>query len=102
MERSFLDIVATTCFGLAILHTFLVKRFQRIAHRYSPGSAGENFFHLLGEVEVVFGVWAGIYLLVLMAQGGVGETVHYLESRDFTEPAFVFVIMAVCSTKPIL
>lgn len=94
--------VATACFALAILHTFLVNRFQNLAHHYEAGSAGENFFHLLGEVEVVFGIWAGLFLIFLGVTQSPGAAVHYLETRNFTEPAFVFVIMAVCATRPIL
>ena len=30
------------------------------------------------------------------------EAVHFLETRNFTEPAFVFVIMVICATRPIL
>ena len=53
MDPTTLEIIATTLFGLAILHTFTVKRFEHIAHRYPNGSIGENFFHVLAEVEIV-------------------------------------------------
>jgi hypothetical protein len=96
------ETVATLCFAFAIAHTFSVQQFQRLAHRYREGSAGENFFHLLGEVEVVFGIWAAIFILYLAVHQGSAEAIGYLESRNFTEPAFVFVIMTVCSTRPIL
>lgn len=96
------EITATVCFALAILHTFLVKRFQHLAHSYPSGSVGENLFHLLGEIEVVFGFWAGLYLLAVMLTAGASEAIQYLEGQNFTEPAFVFVIMTVCSTRPIL
>lgn len=102
MGANLTEIVATTCFALSILHTFSVKQFQRLANRYPTGSAAENFFHLLGEVEVVFGVWGGLFLLFLASTSGMKEMTHYLEGRDFTEPAFVFVIMTICSTRPIL
>jgi Na+/H+ antiporter NhaD/arsenite permease-like protein len=103
MDKSFvLNIIAATFFALAILHTFLVKQFRYVANLYPSGSVAENFFHLLGEVEVVFGFWAGLYLVCLMSIQGSHEALGYLESCNFTEPAFVFVIMTVCSTKPIL
>ncbi len=97
-----IELVATICFSLAILHTFSVKRFQHIAHRYPEGSPLENFFHLIGEVEVVFGFWAAIFLAFLAFYSGSSSAISYLESQNFTEPAFVFVIMVVCSTRPIL
>ena len=96
------EIVATVCFVLAILHTFLVKYFQHIARRFPDGSVGENLFHLLGEVEIVFGVWAGVFLTFLALSQTGRNAVEYLQSRNFTEPTFVFVIMTVCSTRPIL
>jgi hypothetical protein len=97
-----IQIVATLCFALAVVHTFLVKKFQKASHRYPEGSVGENLLHLLGEIEVVFGIWAGVFLLFFMIAGGVERSLGYLESRNFTEPVFVFVIMAVCSSRPIL
>lgn len=96
------DKIATVFFALAILHTFLVKRFQHQARKYAEGSVGENFFHLLGEVEVVFGLWAGLYLAALALLSGSHSAVEYLGTRNFTEPAFVFVIMTVCATRPVL
>jgi hypothetical protein len=101
MQHS-IEILATACFALAIVHTFLVKFIQGLAHNYPEGSVGENFFHLLGEVEVVFGLWAAIFLAFYAFHSGGTEALHYLESRNFTEPAFVFVIMCVCATQPIL
>lgn len=98
----FIEAFATFCFAAAILHTFLVKFIQGLSHRYAEGSVGENLFHLLGEVEVVFGLWAAVFLTYLAFNAGGAEAVHYLESRNFTEPGFVFVIMCVCATRPIL
>jgi hypothetical protein len=97
-----LNYVATALFVIAILHTFLVSRFRHVAKKFPEGSIGENFFHLLGEVEVVFGLWAAVLLSIYSAHSGIPAAIEYLEKRDFTEPAFVFVIMTVCSTRPIL
>lgn len=101
-EHQFISYGASLFFALAVLHTFSVKFFQEIAHKYPDGSAGENFFHLLGEVEVVFGIWAGIFILFFMAVAGFEKPLEYLQARNFTEPMFVFVIMAICATRPIL
>jgi hypothetical protein len=97
-----LDIASTLFFALAVLHTFLVKWFQSLAKKFPHGSVGENLFHLLGEVEVVFGIWGALYILLSWTVRGGDETIAYLESRNFTEPAFVFVIMTICSTQPVL
>ena len=96
------QIVATALFAVAVLHTFSVSLFQRRAARYPEGSIGENFFHLLGEVEIAFGLWAGalaVYLAVFIAPQ---TSIEYLESRNFTEPLFVFVAMVIAATRPII
>lgn len=99
---SSIEITATVLFAFAVLHTFAVKRFQRIALQFPEGSIGENFFHLLGEVEVVFGLWAGVLIVSIALLKGGNEAVQYVESLNFTEPAFVFVVMAVAATRPIV
>ncbi len=98
----FVQYVATGLFAVAILHTFLVKKFAELSHRYPDGSMGENFFHLLAEIEVVFGFWAGVFVLFLAAVLSPSDAIHYVETRNYTEPVFVFVIMTVCATKPVL
>lgn len=101
-DQLIIQYSATVCFALAILHTFSVKIFQGLSHKYADGSVGENLFHLLGEVEVVFGIWAGIFIAFFMIASGTEQTIAYLQGRNFTEPMFVFVIMAVCASRPIL
>lgn len=96
------EVMGTALFFIAILHTFSVKQFQHLAKGYPEGSVGENVFHLLGEVEVVFGLWAAVLLGFLALNQGSSEAIHYLEARNFAEPAFVFVIMVVCGTRPVL
>lgn len=102
MTGTTIEIVATSLFGAAIIHTFSVKRFQHLAHKYPTGSIGENLFHLLGEVEIVFGIWAAALIVSMLALSGAHEAIHYLESLNFTEPAFVFVIMTMAATRPVI
>lgn len=102
MTASTPQILATALFAVAIAHTFSVNQFRKISSRFEEGSIGENVFHLLAEVEVVFALWAGILVLSLMAMVGQEGVVHYMDSLDFTEPVFVFVIMAVAATRPVI
>jgi hypothetical protein len=94
-----MDYLAAVIFGLALLHTFMVKRFEHWAHRY-PAQA--SVFHLLGEVEVVFGLWALVLIVLMAGVKGGAPALHYLESRQYTEPMFVFVIMVMAASRPIL
>ncbi|MGI9142778.1 MAG: putative Na+/H+ antiporter, partial [Fluviibacter sp.] len=94
-----MELIATTIFAVAVLHTFSTKFFARLAH-VQPAHAG--FWHLLSEVEVVFGFWAFIFMLVVFFFMGQSTAVEYVESRNFTEPFFVFAIMVIAASRPIL
>lgn len=94
-----LEIIAATLFAVALIHTFSAKQFERFSHRF-PRHAG--LFHLLGEVEVVFGLWAVVLVLAMAIVAGGAEALAYAESRQYTEPLFVFVVMVVAASRPIL
>ncbi len=94
-----LQIVAASLFALALIHTFSTKFFEHLAHT-RPAHAG--VWHLLAEVEIVFGVWAMVLVVVMGLMSGFAAATQYLDSRNFTEPLFVFVIMVVAASKPVL
>jgi hypothetical protein len=93
------EIIAASIFAVAVVHTFSTKFFAHLAH-LQPRHAG--LWHLLAEVEVVFGFWAFVLIGALFWISGEASAVTYLESRNFTEPAFVFVIMVIAASRPIL
>lgn len=111
------NLVSTLIFGLAIVHTFAAKRLTIIAHHVQEAHAAEQekagaeptpsikaeFLHFLGEVEVIFGLWAVILAAAITWSQGWSVAKHYLnDSVNYTEPLFVFVIMALASTQPVL
>lgn len=91
--------IAAALFVIAIVHTFSTKFFEHLAHT-RPAHAG--IWHLLGEVEVVFGFWALVLALAMVAIEGTTAATEYIETRNFTEPMFVFAIMVIAGTRPIL
>ena len=93
------ELLATVLFALAIIHTFSVPMFARIANRPGPH---QGLWHLLAEVEGVFGFWATIFLVFMAATGGIDAAVKYMDGRNFTEPLFVFAIMVIAASRPIL
>lgn len=99
MSPTLIQTLAAVIFGVALIHTFSTKFFERLAHRH-PTHAG--IFHLLGEVEVVFGFWAMVLVVCLFALDGKENAISYVDSRNFTEPMFVFAIMIVAGSRPIL
>ena len=96
---STLELVATLLFAVAVIHTFSVPFFARMAHRNGPHA---GVWHLLSEVEAVFGVWAFVLIVAMALLSGTGSAIEYMDTRNFTEPLFVFVIMVVAASRPIL
>jgi hypothetical protein len=94
-----IQVIAAVIFAVALLHTFAAKQFERLSHRF-PRHAG--LFHLLGEVEVVFGFWAIVLVLTMALLVGGGDALAYAESRNYTEPLFVFVVMVIAASRPVL
>lgn len=99
MHPTTLELLGAALFGIAVLHTFSTGLFERMAHRH-PRHAG--IWHLLGEVEVVFGFWAMVLVLFMFFIRGKDGATRYLDTRNFTEPLFVFAIMVIAGTRPIL
>ena len=111
------NAIATGIFLLAIVHTFAAARFVSLAHAMkhraearalaagtppTPSIAAE-LLHFLGEVEVVFGLWALVLMIAMTAYAGWEAAKHYLnDTVNYTEPLFVVVIMALASTRPIV
>lgn len=111
------NAIATGIFFLAILHTFASARFTALAHsvqhrhndearasgRPLVPSVGAELLHFLGEIEVVFGLWAVVLLLAIGGYAGWEQATHYINSSvNYTEPLFVVVIMALASTRPVI
>jgi hypothetical protein len=99
VHSSLMQTVGAGLFGLALVHTFCAKYFEVLAHRH-PRHAG--LLHLLGEVEVVFGFWAFVLIASMALLSGSQQAIAYAESLQYTEPLFVFVVMVVAASKPVL
>lgn len=112
-----LNAVATGIFFVAIVHTLLAARVSAMAHRAQQHhdarlrAAGRpdapsiraEVLHLLGEVEVVFGLWAIVIVAAITFAYGWSSATHYInDTVNYTEPLFVVVIMALASTRPIV
>ena len=93
------QIAGSILFAIALIHTFSAKFFERLAHRFPTHS---RVLHMLGEVEIVFGFWAMVLVGYVALTLGPERSIEYLESREFTEPMFVFVIMVIAASRPIM
>jgi hypothetical protein len=94
-----IQLVGAILFACALVHTFAAKGFEVLADRHPRH---EGLFHLLGEVEVVFGFWAFLLVLAMALVAGGDSAIDYVESRQYTEPLFVFTVMVIAASRPIL
>ncbi len=94
-----MQLIGAVLFGCALVHTFSVSAFNVLARRY-PRHAG--LLHLAGEVEVVFGFWACVLVVTMAVVSGSSAAIDYAESRQYTEPLFVFVVMVLAASRPVL
>jgi hypothetical protein len=119
-----INLVATIVFSLAILHTFIAPKFQRLAHRLQAAhqqrlgetgasaiqdgrrghvSFGAELAHFLGEVEAIFGLWVVPLVILIILFKGWPIARNYLGTGlNFTEPFFVVVIMTMAASRPVL
>jgi Putative Na+/H+ antiporter len=118
------NAAATVIFFAAIIHTFLASRFQKIAHDYDVRARAiedldpperqnrdkewdrllfrAQFFHFMGEIEAVFGIWLVPLIIVFVFFHGWSAMVDYVGHVNVAEAVFVVVIMAMASSLPIL
>jgi hypothetical protein len=103
MHPSTIEILASVFFGIAVIHTFCVKRFAHWAHQSPPDSVRQHLLHFLAETEVVFGLWAAVlFVSIGVATQSLHGAIDYINGLNFTEPKFVFVIMVVAATRPVV
>ena len=93
------ELGASIIFAIAVLHTFCTAYFETLAKNSRTHS---GLWHLLGEVEIVFGFWAAILIIFICFIDDLDTARAFLSKRNFTEPLFVFAIMIVAGSKPIL
>jgi hypothetical protein len=100
MNPSAIQIISSAIFLIAILHTFATSFFEKLA---AKSVAHKDLYHLLGEVEVVFGFWALVLMLLMgLVASDYRAPIDYLETRNFNDCLFLFAIMVVSASKPIL
>jgi hypothetical protein len=116
-----INLIATLLFFGAIMHTFASVHFMKLAHKYEhenyvkakadqrvfvdgkdPVSFKATLFHFLGEIEAIFGIWLIPLLLFITYKYGWDHTTHYIDTRNYTEPIFVVVIMAIAASRPVV
>ena len=93
------QVLATVLFACAVLHTFSVSVFAGLSAKQGTHS---GFWHLMAEVEVVFGFWAFLLIVLMAFMADPVTAIDFVDTRNYTEPLFVFAIMVVAASRPIL
>lgn len=121
------NLVASIIFLLAIMHTFVAKKFTSLAHHLEhkhrdklaardpnlkPEYLGDvreevhfgaEISHFFGEVEAIFGLWVIVLAGAITYFYDWHTVVGYISQKvNYTEPAFVVIIMTLAATRPII
>lgn len=111
------NLIALLVFICAIVHTLMSSYFIKKAHMKeayykelikhelvdkNSHSISAGVYHLLGEVEVVFGIWAVVLALFISIFYSWDTFVGFIDGLHYTEPLFIIVIMTIASSRPII
>lgn len=95
-DINFFQKISLIFFIIALIHTFLAPLLLRFK-LFKKG-----VLHYLTEVEFVFPFWAMLFCLSLLYKYSYNFTADYLKEISFIEPIFVWVMLLICSCKPLL
>jgi len=84
------------------MHSFFATSISKRAHKATRGTGLWLILHLFGELELVFAIWTVPFLVLWLIKNDLTSVFAYLSGLHFIEPVFVFCIMVVAATKPIL
>lgn len=107
-------VIALVLFILAIIHTLFAYKIHDLARKVELRRASQNrsqrwkrgplvqALYFLSEIEIVFAFWAIPLFLLTAFFFDWSVALEYIDTRDYTEPLFVTVILCLASTKPIV
>ena len=105
-------LIALCLLIAAVIHTLSVRTIHNLARKLEskyPPIDGQRertmcvqALYFLSEVEIIFAIW-GIPLFFTMAWFyGFDTALGYMNTRDFTEPLFVVIILSLTMSRPIV
>lgn len=117
VEAEPFNLTSFIIFIAAIAHTMITSWFKKLAHarereverRKEEGLVDRHYqsiwagiLHLLGEIEVVFGLWAVVLGGAITYHYDWDIFVHYVDDLHYREPMFILVIMTISSSRPVI
>lgn len=91
-NSNLIEILSLLLFAVSFVNTLMVSKLERLS---SP-------FKIFSDVELVFGFWSIILLFLSVVVEGPHFPIRYLSSLNFQDVLFVFVIMNIATTKPVI
>ncbi|HSX38700.1 MAG TPA: putative Na+/H+ antiporter [Chlamydiales bacterium] len=107
-------VISLVLFILAIIHTLSANRVRAWARSFEASQAPKrrgkkweksllvHFFYFLSEIEVIFAFWAIPLVVSMIFFYGWKMGLEYINTRDYTEPLFVAIILSLTATRPIV
>lgn len=106
LEISPFHIIASIIFLCAIIHTLSTYRIQKWAEKLEIKEKKRTIPVLLlffiAQVEVIFVLWAIPLFLAISFFYNASTALEYINTRDYTEPLFVVVILSLTASRPIV
>lgn len=97
-----IEVLSTLFLALALVHSFITPIFAKISTKCSEESKSKIFFHLLAEVELVFGFWALFFLAIWSVFYDTHQMLAYTLTLKMTEPLFIFCVMVIAASRPVM
>lgn len=101
--------ISAALFFLAIFHTLMTSQIRSLAERMEKklptGQQRDLKLHILfflSEVEIVFALWAVPLFWTIAWMYGLDTAFGYFQTREYAEPLFVFTILSLTATRPVL
>lgn len=106
LEFSPFHLIAFILFACAVTHTLCVYKIQEWAEKWETAVGKRTipiqFLFFLSQVEVVFAFWVIPLFIIMCSFYGWATSLEYLNTRDYTEPLFVVVVLSLTATRPIV
>ena len=101
-----LHLVSLILFVCAVFHTLCVYKIEEWAVKWEVEKGSRTvpiqLLYFLSQVEVVFAFWVIPLFIAMCYFYDFSIALEYLNTRDYTEPLFVVVILSLTATRPII
>lgn len=102
MEVTTVGIIATVFFATALFQSLGARHFAALSEKFKEGKPMlSRLLHFFSEPEIIFGMWGAAFIFVYMFINGYSTGLEWVDRLNFSEVAFVFVIMILASTRPV-